>query len=106
MNNLSGIQIAVLNINMAVDPYSLQWIPIIGWTEVGAKLFVQFELNTTILLGKFLHLDLVVTHVANGITEVMTRCSNSSRLPCKRYPGGMVLPKEFAKTTILTPGRS
>src|SRR5580765_5411584 len=35
-----------------------------------------------------------------------TRCSNSWRLPCTRYPGGMLVSKELAKTITETPDRS
>ena len=37
--------------------------------EIHAKLFVQGELNTTIVLSNFIHLKLVVRHLPKGIEE-------------------------------------
>src|SRR5439155_16736408 len=45
------------------DP-PLQWIHLLGWTEVRVKLFVQFELNTTICFVNLIHSKLVGRHAA------------------------------------------
>ena len=43
--------------------------PLFGSTEVRAKLFVQFELNTTIFLVNLIHPKLIGRHVAKSIAE-------------------------------------